>query len=898
VIVSKAKKRRTVDAGHRRPRSVVLDEVGLAATSAIDNRQSSIINAVPTPPPLVTRGPEPPGAPHWQPKPVEPAPELSPEQKQAARQKANADQTTLGVSGTANLLGFLHDLGEINVEFQGLKAMQKYDLMRRTDGTIAALEAVIRLLVRRAEWVVETGVEENDEGYALAKEIRDFVEENLKDGMEKLCWDGTTRTQTFESVIENATLAAPYGCAGHEYLWATDNDKNKIRLAGLAPRLPTTFYQFLCEPDGETLRTLVQFGYRGSMVQMAPVPANKIDIFTLNREGAYFYGRSVFRPVWRSYYAKTELIIIDLIGSERNRMAVPVIKQGPNATPDDKAQSWQWVENLSANERTGLSLPNGWEFALQGIEGRAITLTDSIKLHDEEILVGGLADFIALGRSASGSRALGDVKLELFLLAEQAFGNMIAAAMTHGAVRRLVDYNYEIADDQRNLYPRLRCAEISMVNVIDLVAAIKDLANSNVDWLQPTEDDENKLRRRLGMDEKAGPGRVKYAPIVERIQEMETGDEPIPTQSGEGEPEKTSPQRSQRTQSQVAQGSAAADPAVRPAGDTQPGQTSHVLPSGRAVVPAKERARQSQAVQASARFVQSADAFSFRPARVRNQVSPLWRDGDPAHLQKVHADETHIDFGAHLAHLERAEAAVKGAFERAKPRLMRSAATLFASRIQDSKFRIQDLISIAPQHDAELAREVGAILSRVHAAGVEEARLEHARLAAAGKLPSLNLDGVRLSDDGGTPALPSKPQLRAEIAVQDVIADIAQAARKAALDLAASDFEDESEQEIADEIYSQAADTAYVDEGISRTAAEAANRAFRGGRLEAQLEIESALRAAGIEPQFFRVGVLDKNICGNCEAADGQRCRPDADLSQICDGKDLCRCQVAEGAIG
>ena len=845
--------RRTVDTGRRRreSRTAVVDEVGLADKPA----PMATVEAplVPTPAPLVYRGPEPPGAPHWQPKPVEGAPELTPAQKKAARQAANADQTMLGVSGTANLLGFLHDLGEINVEFQGLNAMKKYDLMRRTDGTIAALEAVIRLLVRRAEWAVETGVEENEPGYALAKEIRDFVEQNLKEGMEKQTWDGTKRTQTFESAIENATLAAPYGCSGHEYLWAPDNDKNKIRLSGLAPRLPTTFYQFLCEPDGETLRTLVQFGYRGALVQMAPVPANKVDIFTLNREGAYFYGRSVFRPVWRSYYAKTQLIIIDLIGSERNRLAIPTIVQGPNATPDDKQQSWQWVENLSTNERTGLSLPNGWEFSLKGVEGRQVLLTESIKFHDEEILVGGLADFIALGRTTSGSRALGDVKLELFLLAEQAFGNMIAATITNGAIRRLVDYNWDLDDDQRQLYPRLRCADISMLNVIDLVGAIKDLANSNVDWLQPTEEGEAYILKRLGMPQKEGPGRVKYAPVVERIQEMVQGGEEIPTQSPEGTPEKQG--TGNRGQGTAGSGGV-------------PQAAQQTLPSGRVAKPAAVRQAESQTVKGKA----------------GDEIVP-WRE--LKQIEKKH------DFAGHVARADTTARVVA--------RLLRAGAPEYVAAIaaDASRRHITDIANASAGFPHALAARVEKILGVARRYGKEQVYRERRKATGRSRNAAIANLKLEISDQGQAALAAPKRKVTAWFNAQAVIADyqneVSKRVRARAIDLAKDGLEGEELQTSVTRDILGAADG-----WIDRLGEEAGRAGVASGRDEAFAELDSEIAS------YVRSELMDHNTCAVCEQGDGQEWSNydeiDWQPGDDCEGGDACRGQIIpvfedEGAV-
>lgn len=457
------------------------------------------------------------------PKPVPEAPKAAANQLRGPE----IDGREEGVPGTPNLAGFIRDLGEYNPQLDALNGIRTYEKMRRQDPTVAALEAAVRLPIRAAEWSIEPGADKNEPGRALAKEIAAMVEENLFGGLERETSAGK-QTQSFESVIENALLCAPLGVAGSEDLWKTDTGKNAVRLSRIAPRLPATFYQFLVDDDGETLKTLVQFGYRGAEVNLFPVPAGKMTLFIFNREGANFYGRSMLRPAYQPWYFKSKLMVIDAIGAEKNRIAVPVIMQGPNATPDDVNKSWEWAQNLAANERMGLSMPSGWEFKQVGIEGRAMPLIEAIRYYDEQIADAGLGGFLSLGKTASGSRALGDVKTDFFLLAENALARMIAEAITLTSIRRLVDFNYQAKQGEGLPYPRLACSNILMVNALDVANAVKELADSRVNWLETTEERDNALAQKLGLPPISGTPRPKYAPIVRQIREMDQGDEAIP----------------------------------------------------------------------------------------------------------------------------------------------------------------------------------------------------------------------------------------------------------------------------------------------------------------------------------------------------------------------------------
>jgi hypothetical protein len=493
------------------------------------------------------------------------------------------DTSLRGAVGTANFAGFLRDLGEYNPVMEGRSAFLVYEKMRRSDADVRAALMACKLPIRAAESQIVPGVKEGEQGFALAKELAQFAKENLFGGLESPTSTGQWVTQNFETVKENALLCLDFGCAAHEDLWHVDGDK--VRLRKLAPRLPYTFYRYHVDDDGETLLFLEQYGYRGNNFVNVLVPAEKLAYFVNEQEGAYFYGRSVLRAAYQHWFLKSQIYRIDAISIERNGLGVPTIKQGVNVSAEDRKASQQWVQMLSAHESTGLSLPNGWEFALTGITGRIRDPHESIQHHSEMIMRSVLANFLTLGTTQTGSRALGGSMRDFFYLSLEAVSRKVDETITNSSIRRLVDYNYNLGADQKSLYPRLVTPNIIVTNPLELLEACKDAAKYDNDLLQPDDDTENWIRRKVGLPLKGKTARVRYAPVVERIQEMETGDEEIPVQNAQGQPQKAAGSR---------QPAAVGPNSVRPpAGDTQPGDTSKALPSGRMAVPAKERMRQA-----------------------------------------------------------------------------------------------------------------------------------------------------------------------------------------------------------------------------------------------------------------------------------------------------------------
>ena len=246
-------------------------------------------------------------------------------------------------------------------------------------------------------------------------------------------------------------------------------------------------------------------------------------------EGAYFYGRSVLRAAYQHWYMKSQIYRIDAISIERNGLGVPTIKQGPNVSAEDRKAAQQWVQMLAAHESTGLSLPSGWEFVLTGVSGRVRDPQASIQHHSEMIMRSVLANFLSLGTTQTGSRALGGSMRDFFYLSLEAVSRKIDETITNTSIRRLVDYNYGVGARRAVPlpYPKLVTSNIIVANPLELLEVAKDVGKFDVDLLQPDDDTENWIRKKCGLPLKSKTSRPRWAPIQTRVQEQEEGEVPV-----------------------------------------------------------------------------------------------------------------------------------------------------------------------------------------------------------------------------------------------------------------------------------------------------------------------------------------------------------------------------------
>jgi Inorganic Pyrophosphatase len=450
-----------------------------------------------------------------------------PEPPQAANPKQTFTTASLGGAGTPIFSGFVQDLGEYKPDLYGRTGILTWEQMRRGDADVKAALLACKLPIRSAEVNIVPGFDDNEPGYQYAKEIADFVEDNLFGGLEFDTRTGGKASQPFERVVENALLMLDFGCAGHEDLWTIDQDH--IRLRRCAPRLPITFYRFWPDADGETLLAIEQYGYRANNFINARIPAEKFSLFVNEQEGANFYGRSILRSAYIHWYSKAALYRIDNIALERNGMGIPTITLPPGFSVEDRNNAQNWVNNVAVSEGIGLVMPSPeWKFELAGLKGRPRDPANSIRHHSEMIVRSVLAMFLALGTTQTGSRALGSVLADFFYLSLDAIARRISEVLNQTTIRRLVDYNYSpIKGMHSTPYPKLQFSNIVVLNTLEMLFGMKDIAKFDTDLLEPDDELEAWLRRKLGMPPKGTP-RIRYQPIGQRITEREN----LPEQPG------------------------------------------------------------------------------------------------------------------------------------------------------------------------------------------------------------------------------------------------------------------------------------------------------------------------------------------------------------------------------
>jgi len=230
-------------------------------------------------------------------------------------------------------------------------------------------------------------------------------------------------------------------------------------------------------------------------------------------------GRSVLRNAYRSWYFLKNLQEIEAIGIERELNGLPVITipneilNGPEGghTPETLAAKEAYVKivrDIKLNEQGGVVLPSDpyydedgkptnikkVELTLLSSEGtRAIDIDKAIIRYQTDIARTVLAEFIMLGATASGTRSLGETKVELFLRALQGWLDSIAATIN----RHLIPSIWKLNGLDRNLMPYISPGTVTPENLPQLGDFVKALGAVGI--VLTDEDTENKLRNTAGL---------------------------------------------------------------------------------------------------------------------------------------------------------------------------------------------------------------------------------------------------------------------------------------------------------------------------------------------------------------------------------------------------------------
>lgn len=350
-----------------------------------------------------------------------------------------------------HVLGFLggggipYDDSEQSAELQWPQSVHIFDQMRRQDAEVGGVLRGLTLPVRRATWAIDQAGARPDVTAEIAEQLGLPVM-----GQPAIQPVRTRGRFSWAEHLRMALLSLPLGHMVFEQVYRIDPD-GRARLRKLAPRMPRTLAKINVAQDGG-LTSVEQYGLQGQG-PLITIPVDRLVWYSNEQEGGNWQGLSVLRSCYKNWLLKDRFLRVWAMTVERNGMGVPVAEAAPNATPAQVADLNAMAEAFRAGEYSGAALPPGAKLTLQGVNGTLPDIAAAVSYHDSQIAKNVLAQFLELGQSAHGSRALGQSMIDFFGLALDAIAKQVADVFNAHVIEDIVDLNWGENEPAPRLVP-------------------------------------------------------------------------------------------------------------------------------------------------------------------------------------------------------------------------------------------------------------------------------------------------------------------------------------------------------------------------------------------------------------------------------------------------------------
>lgn len=333
--------------------------------------------------------------------------------------------------------GFWHDLTrEPTPELRWPYSVDVFDRMRHQDAQVGSVLRAVTAPIIRTAWAV-------DGSGGVDPDVTAFVARNLGlpihgqspgDNPE-----ASLRSRDRFSWTQHLRLALVFLSHGHqafEQVYRQDEGTGLLMLRKLGHRPSHTIAKINVARDGG-LVSLEQHAL--GMNRGATLPVSRLVMYTLEREGGNWLGKSLLRTAYKNWLLKDRALRTWSLSIDRQGMGLPVYTGAENES--DLAAGKAIATEARAGSNAGAALPHGASLDLVGVSGSLPDPDKFVRYQDEQIARAVLAHFLNLG-TQTGSWALGTTFADFFTLSLQAVAEEIRSTATAHVIEDLVDVNF------------------------------------------------------------------------------------------------------------------------------------------------------------------------------------------------------------------------------------------------------------------------------------------------------------------------------------------------------------------------------------------------------------------------------------------------------------------------
>jgi len=364
---------------------------------------------------------------------------------------------------------------EYNRDLQGLRGLEVFDKMRKSDGAVRGSLRLLKTPVLAARWFVEPASDS-----AAHKKQAAFV------------WDCYTKYPTYSmtQTLTETLLMADFGSYMFEKVWKPVDIDGEYRLviSKFAPRHPMDVKEWRFDANGGPNGCAFWPSNMQDLNDEVFIPIQKLLVFSFDMEAGNIEGISALRSAYKHWYYKEQLYKIDAIQKERHGIGIPVIKLPVGFSSRDKDMANNLGRNLRTNERAHVVLPPNWDLFFAKLEGHVVNALESVDHHNKMIRENVLGNWI----DESGNS---ETKMLMFLKATRFIADIICSVHNKHFIPELIDYNFP---DANGMYPQLKARRIGEYeDWRQMSFALRNMIGSQV--IRPDDDLEVAMRDEMDL---------------------------------------------------------------------------------------------------------------------------------------------------------------------------------------------------------------------------------------------------------------------------------------------------------------------------------------------------------------------------------------------------------------
>jgi hypothetical protein len=238
---------------------------------------------------------------------------------------------------------------------------------------------------------------------------------------------------------------------------ATRNGEQRIYIRKLAHLRQTSVNAFKIagpnDPNGQLpgdLISIQQHPFDGVTFRQRSVPADKVLLWSYNKQGDDYFGMPPTRACYKAWKFKSQIERLNLLHLDKFAVGTPIAEEGEAWGPAERKRLGEFLSAWRSGAHNYIIHPAGGSITIQSDDGKTtLSMLEWIKYYNLATAKTFLTQQTELGSTETGARALGEVFYDQMGGIVQADCEDIANLLNNELIVPLVRYNF----GEQEFYP-------------------------------------------------------------------------------------------------------------------------------------------------------------------------------------------------------------------------------------------------------------------------------------------------------------------------------------------------------------------------------------------------------------------------------------------------------------